>query len=103
MTLKLRNRWNYQGDDWWKWEAFLDDEGSGELDRVNYVKYVLHPTFYNPIREVTKKDGGFVLETEGWGSFNLKAFVYMQDNTEKKLTHEIELKYNPPNGVSNSE
>jgi transcription initiation factor IIF auxiliary subunit len=100
MSLKLKNRWKLIRDDWWEWECFLDDEATGELSSVAYVKYVLHPTFSEPIRVVRDPTEGFVLRTEGWGEFDLKAFVYMQDGTEKKLTHEVKLKYDPPQGVS---
>jgi len=100
MSLRIRNRWKYTGHNWWEWEAFLDDQGSGELSRVKRVKYVLHPTFPESIREITDPNGGFVLKTGGWGEFELRAFVYLADGSEKKLTHEIELKSSPVEGVS---
>ncbi len=100
MALKLRNKWKYEGKDWWAWEAFLDDSGSGELANVNYVEYVLHPTFPNPVRKVTNPKGGFVLKTSGWGFFLLKAFVHTKDGRKQKLTHLLELKQDPPEGTS---
>jgi transcription initiation factor IIF auxiliary subunit len=98
--LKLRNRWRYQGGDWWQWEAFLDDGGSGQLQQVDYVEYVLHSTFPNPIRTVDEPEGGFVLKTAGWGTFTLKAFVYLREGEKLKLTHEIELARTPSEGAS---
>jgi transcription initiation factor IIF auxiliary subunit len=100
MALRLRNRWKYEGGDWWAWEAFLDDDGSGELKKVNFVEYVLHPTFPKPIRRVDNPRGGFVLETGGWGDFTLKAFAHMKDGTKKKLEHDLQLYYEPKKGVS---
>lgn len=100
MGLKLRNRWHYKGDDWWEWEAFLDDSGSGELSNVNFVEYVLHPTFRNPVRIVVPPEGGFVLETAGWGAFTLKAFVHAKGGKKMKLTHDLELHYEPKEGTS---
>ena len=104
MALKLRNRWTFVGDegkdDRWKWEAFLDDCGTGELADVDFVEYVLHPTFRNPIREVDDPEGGFLLRTNGWGEFALNAFVHMKDGTTRKLTHQLELKRQPATGVS---
>ncbi len=75
-------------------------EGTGELVQVDHVKYVLHPTFPDPVQVITNPNGGFVLKTGGWGEFNLKAFVYMKDSSEKKLNHEVQLKFNPQEGVS---
>lgn len=100
MPLKLKNRWNYKGDDRWRWEAFLDDEGSGELGEVESVEYVLHPTFVNPIRRIVDPEGGFALKTEGWGEFNLKAFAQLKDGTKKTLSHSVRLEHDPPTGVT---
>lgn len=100
MPLRIRNKWNYKGEDWWEWEAFIDDDGSGELNDIEYVEYVLHPTFLDPIRTITDKKSKFLLETSGWGTFNLKAFVYKKDGEKIKLQHEIELEYDPKKGVT---
>ena len=100
LELRLRNRWRYKGGDWWQWEAFLDDEGSGQLEQVDYVEYVLHPTFPNPIRRVDDPQGGFILKTAGWGTFTLKAFVYTREGEKLKLTHKLRLFRTPPEGTS---
>ena len=100
MSLKLRNNWKYNGNDSWSWAAFLDDQGSGEMDKVDHVEYILHPTFRNPIRRVDTKEDGFKLATTSWGTFDLKAFVHFKDGSKKKLTHEIELQENPEAGIS---
>lgn len=99
MALILRNSWHYKGGDWWQWEAFLVDEGSGELEQVDYVEYVLHPTFPNPIRRVDDPEGGFILKTAGWGTFRLKAFVHTKDGEKRKLTHDLQLLRTPPEGT----
>lgn len=101
MSLKLRNRWNYKGGDWWEWEVFLDDGGSGELGNVDHVEYVLHPTFPSPVRQVSVPEGGFALKTSGWGTFQLKAFVYTKDGKKQKIMKELQLHRDPPTGTSN--
>ena len=100
MTLKLRNDWNYKGDDLWEWGAFLDDRGSGELSNVEFVEYVLHETFPTPVRRIDTTDGGFRLDAGGWGTFVLKAFVHFKDGKKTKLEHDIQLKYDPKDGQS---
>ncbi|MBI4338697.1 MAG: hypothetical protein HY680_01945 [Chloroflexi bacterium] len=100
MTLKLRNTWQYQGEDRWDWTAYLDDQGSGELSDVEFVEYVLHPTFPKSIVKVSNPKGGFALTTNGWGAFTLVAFVHMTDGTRRKLSHELELAYEPVAGKS---
>ena len=100
MTLKLRNDWKFTGDDWWEWNAFLDDEGSGEITEVDYVEYVLHPTFKNPVRKIANPENSFRMKTAGWGIFNLKAFVYMKNGNKMKLDHMLELHKDPIDGMS---
>lgn len=100
MALKLKNRWRYQGNDRWEWEAFIDDENTGELDKVDLVEYVLHPTFSDPIRRTTDRRNAFALRTAGWGTFELKAFAHLKDGSRKKLTHELKLEYEPAEGTS---
>lgn len=100
MTLKLKNTWNYNGNDWWHWEAFLDDGGSGELADVANVQYVLHETFPNPIQRIDTPENGFRLQTAGWGTFRLKAFVHFKDGSKQKLIHEIKLEYTPKKGTT---
>ncbi len=106
MPFRLRNRWRFlgpgdDGRDRWNWEAFLHADQSEDLTRVEYVEYILHPTFPNPIRTITSPDGGFVLKSSGWGSFELRAIVQTKDGERIPLTHQIQLNYEPEEGVSN--
>jgi transcription initiation factor IIF auxiliary subunit len=100
VSIKIRNKWQYKNDDRWNWQAFLDDAGSGELNKVEEVEYILHPTFPNPVRNITTKDNQFELEANGWGTFELKAFVKMKNGKKIKLKHNLELRYDKKEGVS---
>ena len=100
MKLELKNTWNYSGDDWWKWTAFVDDSGTGDLAKVEFVEYVLHETFPEPIRRIDSRKGGFTLESEGWGTFTLKAFVHMKNGKKIRLKHDLKLEYEPKKGTS---
>ncbi len=103
MALKLKNAWDYKGTEQterWDWTAFVDDKGTGELAEVEYVEYVLHPTFAKSVVRVTNPEGGFALRTNGWGVFTLTAFVTKKNGARVKLVHELELAHEPPVGVS---
>jgi transcription initiation factor IIF auxiliary subunit len=101
MSLKLKNDWKYKGDDRWNWEIYLTSEKQSELDGVNSVKYILHSTFKDPVREIKDSAGGFRLKSNAWGSFEVKAFVYFKNGKKIKLKHDLELYYDPEQGSSN--
>jgi transcription initiation factor IIF auxiliary subunit len=95
MDLELHNSWEYEKDDWWEWSAYL--KGS-DLPKVDYVEYILHPSFKKPLRTVTDPDNGFRLDTSGWGTFDLKAIVHLKNGKQQLLTHEIKLEDKPKTG-----
>ena len=100
MTIKLKNNWHYRDGDRWDWELYLDSEMPEELDAVESVKYILHPTFPNPIQTIDDRSDGFRLKTNGWGTFETQAFVYLKNGEKIKLVHDLELQYEPAEGDS---
>ncbi|MCG7996602.1 MAG: hypothetical protein JAZ06_14395 [Candidatus Thiodiazotropha taylori] len=100
MNIRLRNNWENIGEERWNWEVYLDSDNPKDLFAVKEVKYILHPTFSNPIRVVRQRKGGFKLKTSGWGIFLIKAFVYLLDGEKIKLEHMLELHYEPKKGTS---
>ena len=95
MDIHLHNSWDYKKDDWWEWSAYLTGPDLPEVDRVEYI---LHKTFKNPVRVIKEPADGFRLDTEGWGTFELKAIVHLKDGNRQLLTHEVELKDKPKTG-----
>ena len=104
MKIRIRNKWHYKGAKWdshnWDWEVFLDDNGSGELSNVDFVEYVLVPSFPHPIRKITDPKGGFLLKSSSFGTFTLLAFVYTKDGRKEKMVHNLMLGLNPIDGIS---
>lgn len=45
------------------------------VDKISRVKYILHPTFPNPVRTVTNKDKNFELIFWAWGGFQMDIIV----------------------------
>ena len=100
MSIEIKNTWEYVGDGRWDWEVYLDDNGSGELMKINFVEYILHPTFPNPVRNVSDPSNGFRLKTNGWGIFDIKAFINKKDGNKQKIIHQLVLKTYPKTGTS---
>lgn len=60
-------------------EVIVDADSASILDKVERVVYQLHPTFTDPVRQVTNRKSKFAMRTRAWGQFNLKADVYFKD------------------------
>jgi patatin-like phospholipase/acyl hydrolase len=86
-----------EGIDWWRWWIFITGSPE-ELDNIEHVTYLLHPTFQNPVRKVTDRSSNFRLESVGWGGFRINAKVMLKDGAVIPLSHELMLHY--PDGTA---
>jgi len=89
---KISQDFKYKGDDYWGWSVWIDAKDE-ELDKIEYVTYVLHPTFKPPIQKVENRADNFRLVASGWGTFTLYARLQMKDGNEIHLEHKLELLY----------
>lgn len=67
------------GREYYRLRIWLDADEPKILDEVSSVEYHLHPTFRDPVRNVTDRASEFALATAGWGQFNLWAEVKFRD------------------------
>ncbi len=95
MALSLQQNQEYKGSGRWRWAVWLDG-GDEELNSVEHVTYILHPTFNNPVRRISDRSTNFRLETSGWGNFTMHAKIDYHDGHEDTLDHDVILLY--PNG-----
>lgn len=96
MALSIQQSQEYASRDFWRWAVWIDGPDE-ELDSIDHVVYILHPTFHHPVREVHDRATKFRLETSGWGTFTLHAKAVHTDGRETVLAHELELLY--PDGT----
>src|ERR1051325_1659672 len=96
MALSIQQEERYVGHDRWKWAVWLTGDPA-ELDEVDHVMYILHPTFHNPVREIADRSSNFRLESWGWETFTIRARAVFKDGKEEPLQHELELHY--PDGT----
>ncbi len=96
MPLSIQQEQSYVGHDRWKWSIWVD--GSPEdLDQIDHVVYILHPSFHNPVRDVSDRSTKFRLDTSGWGTFAIHAKAVRKDGQEVTLQHDLVLAY--PDGT----
>ena len=72
----------------WSLELVAYDE---TIERIDYVKYHLHPTFENPTRIIRDRETNFRLNSVGWGTFSVEIEVHFIDGTVGHATHELTL------------
>lgn len=92
MALEIKQGFEYQGKDWWKWWVWVDGPEQ-ELDRIEYVEYTLHSSFPKPVRQITDRSSKFRLETAGWGVFTIYIKVVYKGGEKTFLEHDLELLY----------
>jgi transcription initiation factor IIF auxiliary subunit len=96
VALSIQQAQEYMGNDRWRWSVWLDGEPQ-DLDLVDHVVYILHPTFHHPVREVCDRSTNFRLETSSWGAFTIHAKAMLRDGREVTLDHDLVLVY--PDGT----
>ena len=74
MALSIQQDQKYMGSDRWQWSVWLDGTQE-ELDSVEYVTYILDPTFHSPVREVGDRTTNFRLSMSAWGTFTMHANI----------------------------
>lgn len=92
MALSIQQTQQYAGSGRWRWSVWLDGTPE-ELDSVDHVTYILHPTFNDPVRPVSDRTTNFRLDTSGWGTFTMHADIVHRDGRETILTHDLVLLY----------
>ena len=91
MQVKVRNSSTPQGRDRWSWSLWIEAEPE-DLDKIDHVEYVLHPTFPQPIRVVRDRASNFKLDSKGWGEFMVHAKVVTKDGKTIILNHWLALR-----------
>lgn len=73
----------------------------GELDRIERVEYVLHPTFQKRIRNSSQRSNNFSVTFWSWGTFEVEARLYLVGGAEP-IAVRHELVYDlPPDDAEN--
>jgi transcription initiation factor IIF auxiliary subunit len=88
-SLDVQNVAERAADNQWKWTAFVTGPPE-QIAKIRCVRYTLHPTFPNPVREVcdvSDPKQPFALSAVGWGTFNLRARIEFKDGSSSDLTH----------------
>ena len=94
MNLVIRQTASYvgvstDGDRRWDWSVWIDGPDA-ELDQVESVEWVLHETFPQSVVPVTQRQSKFRLDQNGWGEFEINAYVKAKDGPQH-LVHWLRL------------
>ena len=88
--IKVSNSSTSQGGGRWKWSLWIDGDRE-QLDQIDHVEYVLHPTFPQPVRTVSDRSTNFKLESRGWGEFMVHAKAVTKQGETFRLNHWLKL------------
>lgn len=85
MSLNVSQDAKY-ADGSWNWSVWIDGPDA-ELDQVESVEWVLHPTFTPPVVLVKERERKFRLDASGWGEFEINAHVAIKGGRKQHLKH----------------
>ena len=68
------------------WEIHIE----GQTDRVEKVKYNLHESFRNPVREIFSRGNGFKIKSKAWGICQVLIEITELDGTKHKAVHMLD-------------
>jgi len=91
LPITADNQATYLGNGQWDWKVFITGPVK-VLDRIQLVKYTLHPTFSDPEQEVFdrgKGRRGFALSAIGWGVFKINIRVFFKNGRIQDLEHDL--------------
>ncbi len=88
----IRNLSQRVGSKWWSWTVYLSGNET-KINSIRCVRYILHPTFSKPIREICTKgnihDQYFPFSTSGWGTFRIKIKIFFKNGETQDLYHDL--------------
>lgn len=88
----IQQDYQYMGDDYWSWRIWVDATPEA-LNNINYVTYILHPSFTPPIKDVKDRSTAFMLKATGWGTFTIGIKLNLNNGKDIQLEHELLLEY----------
>ena len=84
--------------DWYRWRVFIEAPPS-ILNTIEYIDYILHPTFIDPNRRITDRSTKFALESEGWGSFMIIGTVHYKKGNDEDFEYYLDLHKSWPDNI----
>ena len=79
--LTFRTEAELESKDWYEWKIWVGGPAA-MLKKIEEVEYILHPSFPRRIRRSKDSGTGFLLESEGWGEFDIAVNVFYRDGDE---------------------
>lgn len=96
--IKTRERSKYYGKlpelqnnlDYYTFQISLDAPRDA-LDKIDFVKYILHESFNRPFQIVRDRESNFAWGGRVWGTFDTPIEVHFLDGSVGKISHDLTL------------
>ncbi|HUK42127.1 MAG TPA: pYEATS domain-containing protein [Candidatus Acidoferrales bacterium] len=88
MSYQIAQSEKYVGNNYWSWSAWIE-ASHDELDQLDYVTWILHPTFSPSRIENRSRETNFRLDTSGWGTFMLRAQLHFKNKPDSQIVNRM--------------
>jgi len=85
---------------YYDWSIWIEG-GTRDLSEIDAVEYLLHSTFKNRLREREDITDGFLLQSSGWGEFEIRISIHLKSGQIMYRTHWLTLGEDYTNGPEN--
>ncbi|MEM9545549.1 MAG: pYEATS domain-containing protein [Bacteroidota bacterium] len=91
-SVKQSSKPDTASENYWDWSVWIDASHE-DLNKINSVVYILHPTFKNRVRTIASRNTKFKLRSKGWGEFRIYIRIYFNEEGLEPLylTHDLKL------------
>ena len=93
----LIERENIRG--WYQWKVFVDED-ENILDKIEYVEYLLHPSYSEQRQISSDKNSKFAIEECSWAEFALTITVKFKNGTKQEYFYNLDLSKSWPEDES---
>lgn len=88
----ISDKWRVFSSDriYYKWRVFVD-EPQEDLNKIEEVQYLLHPTFPEPLHVRNNPGDGFSVEASGCGEFWIQITITYKDGANINTRYHLDL------------
>ena len=89
-VIRQSSKVNPKKEGYFNWDIWIEN-GTKDISEIDYVEYLLHSTFKNRLKEKKDPSNGFLLQSSGWGEFEIQISINLKTGNTIQRVHWLTL------------